>query len=204
MTATLLIQWKLDCSTRNQERKNSPITMPVVKPSKCSILTTTLTIQFSVDGKRHQNFPPIFDSVRFSQGPRGGRSGNFNAPTHPPVLYAEAYTFVFSPRPPPPQPRSKIYCAGPVSLDRIALCFWIQLRLRPKWKPALNRWSTSDSFFLFFSNNNFVFMHLLISVYCITSKGAALYCLVPYATSRIWLSSFCRKRKGRLNNTSTQ
>ena len=106
--------------------------------------------------------------------------------------------------PPPPQPRSKIYCAGPVSLDRIALCFWIQLRLRPKWKPALNRWSTSDSFFLFFSNNIFVFMHLLISVYCITSKGAALYCLVPYATSRIWLSSFCRKRKGRLNNTSTQ
>ena len=52
-------------------------------------------------------FLPIFDSVRFSQGPRGGRSGNFNAPTHPPVLYAEAYTFVFSPRPPPPSPAQK-------------------------------------------------------------------------------------------------
>ena len=61
------------------------------------------------------------------RGQRGGRCWHFNAPTHPPVLYAEAYTFVFSPR-----PRSKIYCVGPVSLDRIALNFWIQLQLRPE------------------------------------------------------------------------
>ena len=45
-----------------------------------------------------QIFLPIFDSVRFSHGQRGGRCWYFNAHTHPPVLYAEAYTFVFSPR----------------------------------------------------------------------------------------------------------
>ena len=68
-TPSLMIQWKLDCRSRKQKRKNQPIARPRIEHRHWFIfqlLLATLTMQFSLDRKRRspkQNQRSASDSV---------------------------------------------------------------------------------------------------------------------------------------------
>ena len=88
MTPSLMIQWKLDCRSRKEKRKNQPITMLGIHVCDWFIhplLLPTPTMQFSLDRKRRSH----------------KRNG---------ILL----------------PTSTVW----FSLDRIALRFWLLLRLQ--------------------------------------------------------------------------
>ena len=54
-TPSLMIQWKLDCRSRKQKRKNKPITRPGIEHCDWFILPLLLatpTMQFSLDRER--------------------------------------------------------------------------------------------------------------------------------------------------------
>ena len=58
MTPSLMIQWKLDCRSRKQKRKNQPITMLGIEHCDWFILPPLLptpTMQFSLDHKRRSH-----------------------------------------------------------------------------------------------------------------------------------------------------